>query len=155
MVVQRPGSRRVNQSGIVTLLTSGTTVITAAATDGSEVTAQVTAECDHPGLRAPLGASTLTLNSVSSAGVDVALVESYGNQILSVSVDDERFDVEYADSLLTLTSREAVARGTYRMTLETVCDDGRTYSYPITVRVIQTLPRLTVRQSQRFNLVLP
>ena len=30
-------------------------------------------------------------------------MESYGNQILSVSVDDERFDVEYADSLLTLT----------------------------------------------------
>ena len=51
-------------------------------------------------------------------------------QILSVSVDDERFDVEYADSLLTLTSREAVARGTYRMTLEAVCGNGRTYTYP-------------------------
>lgn len=147
-----PAVARVNQSGIVTLLTSGTTVITAAATDGSEVTAQVTLNVTTPDYAPRLGASTLTLNSVSSAGVDVALVESYGNQILSVSVDDERFDVEYADSLLTLTSREAVARGTYRMTLETVCDDGRTYSYPITVRVIQTLPRLTVRQSQRFNL---
>lgn len=147
-----PAVARVNQSGIVTLLTSGTTVITAAATDGSEVTAQVTLNVTTPDYAPRLGASTLTLNSVSSAGVYVALVESYGNQILSVSVDDERFDVEYADSLLTLTSREAVARGTYRMTLETVCDDGRTYSYPITVRVIQTLPRLTVRQSQRFNL---
>ena len=147
-----PAVARVNQSGIVTLLTSGTTVITAAATDGSEVTAQVTLNVTTPDYAPRLGASTLTLNSVSSAGVDVALVESYGNQILSVSVDDERFDVEYADSLLTLTSREAVARGTYRMTLEAVCDDGRTYSYPITVRVIQTLPRLTVRQSQRFNL---
>ena len=147
-----PAVARVNQSGIVTLLTSGTTVITAAATDGSEVTAQVTLNVTAPDYAPRLGASTLTLNSVSSAGVDVALVESYGNQILSVSVDDERFDVEYADSLLTLTSREAVARGTYRMTLEAVCDDGRTYSYPITVRVIQTLPRLTVRQSQLFNL---
>jgi len=147
-----PAVARVNQSGIVTLLTSGTTVITAAATDGSEVTAQVTLNVTAPDYAPRLGASTLTLNSVSSAGVDVALVESYGNQILSVSVDDERFDVEYADNLLTLTSREAVARGTYRMTLEAVCDDGRTYSYPITVRVIQTLPRLTVRQSQRFNL---
>ena len=47
---------------------------------------------------------------------------------------------------------EEIARKTYRMTLEAVCDDGRTYSNPITVRVIQTLPRLTVRQSQRFNL---
>lgn len=147
-----PAVARVNQSGIVTLLTSGTTVITAAATDGSEVTAQVTLNVTAPDYAPRLGASTLTLNSVSCAGVSVDLVESYGNQILSVSVDDERFDVEYADSLLTLTSREAVARGTYRMTLEAVCDDGRTYSYPITVRVIQTLPRLTVRQSQRFNL---
>ena len=147
-----PAVARVNQSGIVTLLTSGTTVITAAATDGSEVTAQVTLNVTAPDYAPRLGASTLTLNSVSSAGVSVDLVESYGNQVLSVSVDDERFDVEYADSLLTLTSREAVARGTYRMTLEAVCDDGRTYSYPITVRVIQTLPRLTVRQSQRFNL---
>ena len=147
-----PAVARVNQSGIVTLLTSGTTVITAAATDGSEVTAQVTLNVTAPDYAPRLGASTLTLNSVSCAGVSVALVESYGNQILSVSVDDERFDAEYADNLLTLTSREAVARGTYRMTLEAVCDDGRTYSYPITVRVIQTLPRLTVRQSQRFNL---
>ena len=147
-----PAVARVNQSGIVTLLTSGTTVITAAATDGSEVTAQVTLNVTAPDYAPRLGASTLTLNSVSCAGVSVDLVESYGNQILSVSVDDERFDAEYADSLLTLTSREAVARGTYRMTLEAVCDDGRTYSYPITVRVIQTLPRLTVRQSQRFNL---
>ena len=147
-----PAVARVDQDGAVTLLTSGTTVIKAAATDGSKVTAQVTLNVIARDYAPRLGASTLTLNSVSCAGVSVDLVESYGNQILSVSVDDERFDVEYADSLLTLTSREAVARGTYRMTLEAVCDDGRTYSYPITVRVIQTLPRLTVRQSQRFNL---
>ena len=147
-----PAVAQVDQDGVVTLLTSGTTVIKAAATDGSKVTAQVTLNVIVRDYAPRLGASTLTLNSVSCAGVSVDLVESYGNQILSVSVDDERFDVEYADSLLTLTSREAVARGTYRMTLEAVCDDGRTYSYPITVRVIQTLPRLTVRQSQRFNL---
>ena len=147
-----PVVARVDQDGVVTLLTSGTTVIKAAATDGSKVTAQVTLNVIVRDYAPRLGASTLTLNSVSSAGVSVDLVESYGNQILSVSVDDERFDAEYADNLLTLTSREAVARGTYRMTLEAACDDGRTYSYPITVRVIQTLPRLTVRQSQRFNL---
>ena len=147
-----PAVAQVDQDGVVTLLTSGTTAIKAAATDGSKVTAQVTLNVIVRDYAPRLGASTLTLNSVSCAGVSVDLVESYGNQILSVSVDDERFDVEYADSLLTLTSREAVARGTYRMTLEAVCDDGRTYSYPITVRVIQTLPRLTVRQSQRFNL---
>ena len=147
-----PAVAQVDQDGVVTLLTSGTTVIKAAATDGSKVTAQVTLNVIARDYAPRLGDSTLTLNSASSAGVSVDLVESYGNQILSVSVDDERFDVEYADNLLTLTSREAVARGTYRMTLEAVCDDGRTYSYPITVRVIQTLPRLTVRQSQRFNL---
>ena len=147
-----PAVARVDQDGVVTLLTSGTTVIKAAATDGSKVTAQVTLNVIVRDYAPRLGASTLALNSVSCAGVSVDLVESYGNQILSVSVDDERFDVAYADSLLTLTSREAVARGIYRMTLEAICGNGRTYTYPITVRASQTLPRLTVRQSQRFNL---
>ena len=99
-----------------------------------------------------LEASTLSLNTASTAGVDVALVESYGNAIEKVTVDDARFRVSYENNLLTLSAREAVARGTYRMTLETVCGNGRTYTYPITVRASQTLPRLTVRQSQRFNL---
>ena len=147
-----PAVARVNQSGIVTLLTSGTTVITAAATDGSEVTAQVTLNVTAPDYAPRLGASTLTLNSVSCAGVSVDLVESYGNAIEKVTVDDARFRVSYENNLLTLSAREAVARGTYRMTLETVCGNGRTYTYPITVRASQTLPRLTVRQSQRFNL---
>ena len=150
-----PAVARVDQDGVVTLLTSGTTVITAAATDGSEVTAQVTLNVTAPDYAPRLGDSTLTLNSASSAGVSVDLVESYGNQILSVSVDDERFDVEYADSLLTLTSREAVARGSYRMTLEAVCDDGRTYSYPITVRVIQTLAQTDRTAEPAVQPVLP
>ncbi len=99
-----------------------------------------------------LEASTLSLNTASTAGVDVALVESYGNAIEKVTVDDARFRVSYENNLLTLSAREAVARGNYAMTLEAVCGNGRTYTYPITVRASQTLPRLTVRQSQRFNL---
>ena len=99
-----------------------------------------------------LEASTLSLNTASTAGVDVALVESYGNAIEKVTVDDARFRVSYENNLLTLSAREAVARGNYAMTLETICGNGRTYTYPITVRASQTLPRLTVRQSQRFNL---
>ena len=96
--------------------------------------------------------STLSLNTASTAGVDVALVESYGNAIEKVTVDDARFRVSYENNLLTLSAREAVARGNYAMTLEAICGNGRTYTYPITVRASQTLPRLTVRQSQRFNL---
>ena len=99
-----------------------------------------------------LEASTLSLNTASTAGVDVALVESYGNAIEKVTVDDARFCVSYENNLLTLSAREAVARGNYAMTLEAICGNGRTYTYPITVRASQTLPRLTVRQSQRFNL---
>ena len=99
-----------------------------------------------------LEASTLSLNTASTAGVDVALVESYGNAIEKVTVDDARFRVSYENNLLTLSAREAVARGNYAMTLEVICGNGRTYTYPITVRASQTLPRLTVRQSQRFNL---
>ena len=99
-----------------------------------------------------LDASTLNLNTASTAGVDVALVESFGNAIEKVTVDDVRFQASYENNLLTLTAREAVARGNYAMTLEAVCGNGRIYTYPITVKASQTLPKLTVKQNEKFNL---
>ena len=99
-----------------------------------------------------LDASTLNLNTASTAGVDVALVESFGNAIEKVTVNDTRFQVSYENNLLTLTAREAVARGNYAMTLEAVCGNGRIYTYPITVKASQTLPKLTVKQNEKFNL---
>ncbi len=129
---------------------NGYCTITATAQDLAMASATILISVRDYGPR--LEASTLSLNTASTAGVDVALVESYGNAIEKVTVDDARFRVSYENNLLTLSAREAVARGNYAMMLEAVCGNGRTYTYPITVRASQTLPRLTVRQSQRFNL---
>ena len=147
-----PAVARVNQSGVVTLLTSGTAVITAAATDGSGVTAQVTLNVSVPNYAPRLGAATLNLNAASTAGVTVDLVESYGSQILSVSVDDDRFSADYEDNQLTLTAGADVTKGTYPMTLSVLCDNGQTYPYFITVKATQTLPKLAVKQTEKFNL---
>ena len=147
-----PAVARVNQSGVVTLLTSGPATITATATDGSGITAQVTLNVSVPDYAPQLGATTLTLNAASTVGTTVDLVESYGSQILSVSVDDDRFSVDYEDNLLTLRAGEGVTKGTYPMTLSVLCDNGQTYPYFITVKATQTLPKLTVKQTTKFNL---
>ena len=147
-----PAVARVNQSGVVTLLTSGPATITATAADGSGITAQVTLNVSVPNYAPRLGVSTLTLNAASTAGTTVDLVESYGSQILEVSVDDNRFSVDYEDNLLTLRAREDVTKGTYPMTLSVLCDNGQTYPYFITVKATQTLPKLTVKQTGKFNL---
>ena len=98
-----------------------------------------------------LGTSTLTLNGVSTAGVQVDLVETYGNRIQNVRVDDDRLGVEYEDNVLTLYAREAIAKGTCKVVLTADTDSG-TYTYPLTVKVTQALPKLTVKQSNKFDL---
>ena len=147
-----PAVARVNQSGVVTLLTSGTATITATAADGSGITAQVTLNVSVPDYAPRLGATTLNLNAASTVGTTVDLVESYGSQILNVSVDDDRFSVDYEDNLLTLRAGEGITKGTYPMTLSVLCDNGQTYPYFITVKATQTLPKLTVKQTTKFNL---
>ena len=147
-----PAVARVNQSGVVTLLTSGPATITATAADGSGITAQVTLNVSVPDYAPRLGATTLNLNAASTVGTTVDLVESYGSQILNVSVDDDRFSVDYEDNLLTLRAGEGVTKGTYPMTLSVLCDNGQTYPYFITVKATQTLPKLTVKQTEKFNL---
>ncbi len=98
-----------------------------------------------------LGTSTLTLNSVSTAGVQVDLVETYGNRIQNVRVDDDRLGAEYEDNVLTLYAREAIAKGTCKVVLTADTDSG-TYTYPLTIKVTQALPKLTVKQSNKFDL---
>ena len=147
-----PAVARVNQSGVVTLLTSGPATITATAADGSGITAQVMLNVSVPDYAPRLGATTLNLNAASTVGTTVDLVESYGSQILSVSVDDDRFSVDYEDNLLTLRAGEGITKGTYPMTLSVLCDNGQTYPYFITVKATQTLPKLGVKQTEKFNL---
>ena len=145
----------VNKDGMVSALAVGTAVIKAIAADGSKVGAQIVLDVIITDHSPRLGASTLNLNTALEAGVSVDLVESYGNDIQSVSVDDDRFAVVYEDNVLTLTVAEGktVNKGTYKMNLSVSCTDaGGNCNYPLTVKVSQTLPKLTVKQIQKFNL---
>ena len=99
-----------------------------------------------------LGTTTMKLNTALTQGAVVDLVESYGNAIRSVTVNDNRFSVDYEDNLLTLRAGEGVTKGTYPMTLNVLCDNGQTYPYFITVKATQTLPKLGVKQTEKFNL---
>lgn len=145
----------VDKDGMVSALAVGTAVIKATAADGSKVGAQIVLDVIITDHSPRLGASTLNLNTALEAGVSVDLVESYGNDIQSVSVDDDRFAVVYEDNVLTLTvaGGKTVNKGTYKMNLSVSCTDaGGNCNYPLTVKVSQTLPKLTVKQIQKFNL---
>ena len=146
-----PKVATVEEDGRVTVASPGTAVIKAIATDGSKKTAQISLNVIRTDRSPRLGTSTLTLNSVSTAGVQVDLVETYGNRIQNVRVDDDRLGAEYEDNVLTLYAREAIAKGTCKVVLTADTDSG-TYTYPLTIKVTQALPKLTVKQSNKFNL---
>ena len=147
-----PKVAAVAADGTVTLLKPGTAVIKATAADGSKVAAQVTLNVIYTNHSPKLGVSALKLNTAYSLGTTVDFVEQLGNQVEVVSVDDDRFDVSYEDNRLTLKAQEPGLKGTYKLTLEAGCADGRTYSYPLTVKAAPILPRLTVKQTEKFNL---
>lgn len=146
-----PKVATVEEDGRVTVVSPGTAVIKAIATDGSKKTAQISLNVIRTDRSPRLGTSTLTLNGVSTAGVQVDLVETYGNRIQNVRVDDDRLGVEYEDNVLTLYAREAIAKGTCKVVLTADTDSG-TYTYPLTIKVTQALPKLTVKQSNKFDL---
>lgn len=146
-----PKVATVEEDGRVTVVSPGTAVIKAIATDGSKKTAQISLNVIRTDRSPRLGTSTLTLNGVSTAGVQVDLVETYGNRIQNVRVDDDRLGAEYEDNVLTLYAREAIAKGTCKVVLTADTDSG-TYTYPLTIKVTQALPKLTVKQSNKFDL---
>ena len=146
-----PKVATVEEDGRVTVVSPGTAVIKAIATDGSKKTAQISLNVIRTDRSPRLGTSTLTLNGVSTAGVQVDLVETYGNRIQNVRVDDDRLEAEYEENVLTLYAREAIAKGTCKVVLTADTDSG-TYTYPLTIKVTQALPKLTVKQSNKFDL---
>ena len=129
---------------------NGQCTITATAQDFAQATGSILISVRDYSPR--LGTATMKLNTALTQGTVVDLVESYGNAIRSVTVNDNRFSVDYEDNLLTLRAGEGVTKGTYPMTLSVLCDNGQTYPYFITVRATQTLPKLTVKQTEKFNL---
>lgn len=141
---------QVDAKGLVTLLKPGRAVIQA--TDSGKLTGKVTLNVTYTDKSPRLEATTLNLNTALSGGVTVDFVEAYGNGVEALQWNDERFLFEYQENRLTVSAKDALKNGTYPVSLTAACADGRTYEYPLTLKVTNTLPKVTVKQTAKLNL---
>ena len=141
---------QVDAKGLVTLLKPGRAVIQA--TDSGKLTGKVTLNVTYTDKSPRLEATTLNLNTALSGGVTVDFVEAYGNGVEALQWNDARFLFEYQENRLTVSAKDALKNGTYPVSLTAACSDGRTYEYPLTLKVTNTLPKVTVKQTAKLNL---
>ena len=141
---------QVDAKGLVTLLKPGRAVIQA--TDSGKLIGKVTLNVTYTDKSPRLEATTLNLNTALSGGVTVDFVEAYGNGVEALQWNDERFLFEYRENRLTVSAKDALKNGTYPVSLTAACSDGRTYAYPLTLKVTNTLPKVTVKQTAKLNL---
>ena len=141
----------VVDGGLVTLVGSGTVVITAQAMDGGKKEASVTLNVTYRDRTPRLVSTTVSLNGASTQGAELELVES-GSAIASVQLDDAQFTASYENGTLTIAPAKFVPKGTYPVNLTVSCENGKTYDYDLTVKVTVALPKLTVKQEGKFNL---
>lgn len=141
----------VVDGGLVTLVGSGTVVITAQAMDGGKKEASVTLNVTYQDRTPRLVSTTVSLNGAATQGATLELVES-GSAIESVRLDDAQFTASYENGTLTIAPAQFVPKGTYPVNLTVSCENGKTYDYDLTVKVTVTLPKLTVKQDGKFNL---
>lgn len=142
----------VVDGGLVTLVGSGTVVITAQAMDGGKKEASVTLNVTYQDRTPRLVSSTVSLNGASTQGAELELAENYGNLIRKVSLNDDRFTAGYENGILTIAPAQFVSKGTYPVTLTVECGNRKSYDYDLTVKVTVALPKLTVKQDGKFNL---
>ena len=141
---------QVDAKGLVTLLKPGRAVIQA--TDSGKLTGKVTLNVTYTDKSPRLEATTMNLNTALSGGVTVDFVEAYGNGVEALQWNDARFLFEYQENRLTVSAKDALKNGTYPVSLTAACSDGRTYEYPLTLKVTNTLPKVTVKQTAKLNL---
>lgn len=141
----------VVDGGLVTLVGSGTAVITARAEDSGKKEASVTLNVTYHDRTPRLVSSTVSLNGAATQGAALELVES-GSAIESVQLDDDQFTASYENGILTIAPAQFVSKGTYPVNLTVSCENGKTYDYALTMKVTVTLPKLTVKQDGKFNL---
>lgn len=142
----------VVDGGLVTLVGSGRTVITAQAMDGGKKEASVTLNVTYQDRTPRLVSSTVSLNGASTQGAELELAENYGNLIRKVSLNDDRFTAGYENGILTIAPAQFVSKGTYPVTLTVECGNRKSYDYDLTVKVTVALPKLTVKQDGKVNL---
>ena len=150
----------VSAKGVVTVKpkASGQCAITATATDATKAVARIWISVRDYSPR--LAASTVTLNTALESGIGVGLVESYGNEITDVRLLEsgqrsQNFDASYAEGTLTITriaDAGSVKIGTFKLALEADCSNGKSYTYPVTLKTVKKLPTVTVKQTEKLNL---
>lgn len=144
----------VARDGTVTLTipanASGECFVTATSKDLAKITARLKVTVKDYTPR--LGSSSITLNSYSQQGVTLDLRESYGNAIESATLTGAPSGIWLDSDTLTLYA-EGVKNSTYKnIRLDVTCENKVTYSYMLQVKVANSLPAVTVKQTQKFNL---
>lgn len=103
-----------------------------------------------------LGASTVTLNPMLDAGAELVLLASYGNEILpdGIALADAQLEAQYdpQQGILTIRAAEALNRKTIKTVLTVPCQDGRSYTYNLTVTVKAKAPSITAKQASKLDL---
>lgn len=138
------------KDGTVTLTipknANGECVITAVSNDLNKIQSQLKISVRDYSPR--LGNSKLTLNSYSTEGAVLDLRESYGNTIEKVELVGAPKEFTLIDN--TLYAKQAPNR-TYNLQLKVTCEKG-IYSKSLQVKVANTLPSVSVKQTEKINL---
>ena len=153
---KRVAAVSANEDGSATVTvpakTDGACVITAVSADLAKI--EGTLEIFVRDYTPRLESASLTVNSNLLAGVSTGLISSYGNEIESVAFTDPAapFTCEYADGILTIIPKDVLKNGTYKLTVKATCKDFGPFELPLTVKVANKLPALTVKQNGKFDL---
>lgn len=137
---------------------SGECVITAVVNDPNKAQSQLRVSVRDYTPR--LESTKLALNCYSQTGVSLGLRASYDNYIQEVTLNEydrvsgsyqpsSRFTVD-ADG--TVQALKPLANGTYSQWLDVRCQNRVTYRYSMQIRVANSLPSVTVKQTEKFNL---
>ena len=151
--------------GVVTVKakTNGACTIQAMSNDLRKTTAYITI---HVRSYEPRLASTnLTMNIQSVAPVSLGLTESYGNAVKEATLHDydsktktyleepsSWFALDTADGAPCIQRLSYQKKGTYKLLLKVLCENGETYEYKLSLKVTDTLPTVTAKQLDKFNL---
>ena len=99
-----------------------------------------------------LESASLTLNSLSMGSVPVLLRESYNNTIKSMALTNAPVGLNVYSESRALYADQPISAGTYKPTLHVTCANDETYTYTLTVKITNSLPSITAKQTEKFNL---
>lgn len=157
-----PTLAKIASDGLVTVQPKkeGTCILTARTPEGLEAEIRLWVRDSAPRLES----SRLTVNSYEMKPISTGLVEIYGNTVEAVSVQDydaaqkayleepsRIFGVAYEDGQLQLEALDVVKNGNYAVRLR-VQTANTGFAYPLQIKVANSLPKVNVKQTEKFEL---